>query len=554
MKIRSMLLVAGLAGIWPAAAATVAGMPEEKATALGEQMFRKGVLPSGAPMLAHTKGGTPAPGMTYACASCHLRSGIGATDEGLSTPAINGFWLSQPLYQKLSKVPGSQRASLGLKVPPTRPAYDDASLARAIRQGADPSGRGFNPRMPLYDLGGQDMEILVHYLKNLSSRPSPGVSEERLRFATVLTEEVSPEDREAMLLPLDNYILMHNRMSGGFGSKMYVFGDGQEMRLSFRELQLDRWELKGPPATWRRQLEAYNEANPVFALLGGISYGAWQPIHDFCESQRIPCLFPVTDYPVVSDSAWYTQYLSRGFQQEGITAAHHLHGALAASRGAKVLQVVQDDPRGRALAAGFLGAWRELGGRPVKTVTLTGRDLGDPGFLAGLVRKEKAAAVLLWTGPEAYPALAALAAAGNPPSVYLPSGALKPDLAALPAPARSFTYITYPYRHPQDEPAYSNRVNPLLAGYTSYHPETRISTRMYSLTQVLTAALVDMEQNFFRDAFLDVIGMQRNQKLADYEWLGFGPGQRYASRGCYIMQLSADPAPVLVKKSGWLVY
>ena len=77
---------------------------------------------------------------------------------------------------------------------------------------------------------------------------------------------------------------------------------------------------------------------------------------------------------------------------------------------------------------------------------------------------------------------------------------------------------------------------------------------MYSLTQILTTALMDMEQNLYRDTLLDVIGMQRDQVVPDYERLSFGPGQRYAAKGCYLMQLSEGPNPTLLKKSGWVTY
>ena len=83
-----------------------------------------------------------------------------------------------------------------------RPAYTDETLATALRTGEDPSGRKFNDVMPRYALDEHAMKILIFYLKNLSAEISPGVSDTTLGLATVVTEEVSKEDLEAMLSPL----------------------------------------------------------------------------------------------------------------------------------------------------------------------------------------------------------------------------------------------------------------------------------------------------------------------------------------------------------------
>lgn len=280
----------------------VAGLAPEQALVLGQRMYREGFLPSGEEMQATVKGDVSVPGSAFTCSSCHLRSGLGSIEGGVFTLPTNGAKLAQPLFGKFPKIPPSERENYGLKSLPRRPAYTDETLAIAIRYCADPTGREFNAVMPRYDLSDRDMEILIHYLKNLSSQLSPGASDKVIHFATVITDEVRAEDREAMLLPLQNYITQHNRIALNFDTKMYVFGNGPEMMLGYRQLSLDTWVLKGAPSTWRRQLEAYQKQKPAFALLGGISYQDWKPIHDFCETRQIPCLFPITDYPVISET------------------------------------------------------------------------------------------------------------------------------------------------------------------------------------------------------------------------------------------------------------
>jgi hypothetical protein len=83
-----------------------------------------------------------------------------------------------------------------------------------------------------------------------------------------------------------------------------------------------------------------------------------------------------------------------------------------------------------------------------------------------------------------------------------------------------------------------------------------ISTKMYFLGTLLTNAFMHMQRNYYRDYFLDVIDMleDASDSIANYPRLSFGPGQRYASKGCYIVQLSPGEKPEIIKKSDWVIH
>ncbi|QEM68278.1 hypothetical protein FO488_08945 [Geobacter sp. FeAm09] len=251
------------------AAPVTAGLAAAENMRLGEQLYREGILPSGEPLRAYVKGDIPVPGTAFSCVSCHLRSGLGSVEGGVFTPPTNGAKLFQP-FQLLFK--GLEQKYFPL--PPRRPAYTDATLAEVIRSGATPGGGTLNDVMPRYLLEDGDMTLLLAYLKDLSSRYSPGVSATALHFATVITDEVSPEDRNAMLAPLEQYIAMKNNQARAYrapGNKSRQMAENMlvSKELATRTLTLSRWVLKGPPDTWRKQLEEYNRNEPVFALLGG---------------------------------------------------------------------------------------------------------------------------------------------------------------------------------------------------------------------------------------------------------------------------------------------
>jgi hypothetical protein len=537
--------------------ATAAAPTEKASTALaqGERMYREGILPSGEPMQAVVSGDVPVAGTAFTCVSCHLRGGLGSWEGGIVTLATNGARLAQPRYWKFPNLSPEERKELRLQNPPARPAYTDEALAHVLRTGIDLGGRELHPIMPRYYLKDPDMALLIKYLRSLSAQLSPGVDATTIRFATVITDEVSPEDQQAMLVPMNNYLARHNAQPSGFGNRMYLNIGGQEMSGAFRSLSLSVWRLKGAPETWRAQLEAYLAKEPVFALLGGISYRDWKPIHAFCEARKLPCLLPLTDLPVVSGTDWYTQYFSKGYYQEGQAAARYLRSLEDATATRRIIQIIQDGPEARALATGFRETWNELGQGGVTDILLGRGEPVTPGGLRTLLEKERPTAVLLWTGAGAFEALEGLADwADRPASAFMSSRLLGAKVYALPERARTFTWFTYPYRAPEEEPQVSKYANSLLAGLATHRPETRISTRTYDLLQIFQAALMDMDRNIYRDNFLDRVSMQRDQVLPDYLRLSFGPGQRYASKGCFLMQLSPGPEPRLIRKSEWVIH
>jgi hypothetical protein len=526
-----------------------------QALAGGERMYRKGILPSGDTMRAVTPDGAAARGTTFACASCHTRSGLGSMGEGQRTPPVNGPNLFRPLYPYYPSLSDSERKELlpaRFQTPPRRPAYTNETLSTAIRKGTDPSGRSFSAVMPRYVLGDRDMATLIRYLKGLSSRPSPGVTETTLALATVVTDDVAPADRDDMLRALDRAIQSHNnlRPGGGFMSTMISM---QVMGLGFRQLTLARWLLTGPSETWRVQLEKYYGSQPVFAVVGGLSNRKWTPIHRFCEEHQIPCILPITDLPEISETDYYTLYFSKGVYHEGEAVARYLIETLDRAGPRDVVQVLGPGSEANALAAGFRDAWAGAGGPPIRTVSAETNQPLTGEALARLVPPGKNSALLLWTGPEAYGALRALATAPSRPAVIVMSSTLLAgSLWDLPSEARPFTYVAYPFREPGERRVPGKMGGaPAVVNREYRRNDRRIAARTETLVALLMGTLTRMERNYYRDHLLDLIDMLPADGRTDYELLDYGPGQRYLSEGCYIMRLSEGADPVLIRISEW---
>lgn len=537
---------------------TVAGMPADEALRLGERMYREGILPNGEEMRSFVRGDIEVFGTMFSCESCHVRSGMGSTEGTVVTLPTAGSWLYEPLIGSDMKDLSRERMPDEFRQKPFRPAYTDRTLSRAIRLGRDPDGRLFNTVMPRYVLSSRDGEILINYLKHLSAEWSPGVDDTTIRFATVVTEGVSVADATAMMATLEAIVRDHNtqdrheeeRVRRGTWYK-------QEKWLPYRKFSLSRWDLTGPPETWREQLEAYYAAEPVFALLGGISDGDWGPIHEFSERERLPCLFPITEFPVISETDWYTLYFSRGLYQEGEGAARYLRRAEPEIKDAPAVQIFRDDPAGRALARGFRETRAGMRmSEPAEVMVEPGREL-DAAFWTSLAQQHAGAVWLVWLEATDVAALELDQDGDRRPVIAIASASrLGGGVAALPQSVRDLTLVTVPHTLPGQ----MGRTRIAIERWLKIRdiPVTNydVQAKMYFLGWTLAGVINMMRDDFYRDYFFDVMDMMRDQDYAIgvYPRLSFGPGQRYASKGCYLVQVGEGPSPEIIKRSEWVIH
>jgi len=127
---------------------------------------------------------------------------------------------------------------------------------------------------------------------------------------------------------------------------------------------------------------------------------------------------------------------------------------------------------------------------------------------------------------------------------------------------RDYTYITYPFSFspvvPQEsmgqKPQSDLKMTLREADIPLKDNRQKIMQLTDSMTRLLMSWLMDMNGNYYRDYLLDVAGTMMDQPYPLYKRISFGPVQRYASRGCYIVQLSKGDRPELVKKSDWEIH
>ena len=141
--------------------------------------------------------------------------------------------------------------------------------------------------------------------------------------------------------------------------------------------------------------------------------------------------------------------------------------------------------------------------------------------------------------------------------LFVSSTALGQATATIPEGLREQVYITFPYRL---KPYYGDEEGtgflartPIETTWRSFG-DRRISSRTASmLNQAVIQGLALLYDNLYRDHLFDVLGMQMDRSILDYERLSFGPGQRYSSKGCYILQLGPGSEPELIPRSEWVI-
>ena len=197
------------------------------------------------------------------------------------------------------------------------------------------------------------------------------------------------------------------------------------------------------------------------------------------------------------------------------------------------------------------------------TITLPLEKMLSKDLLDQVLSREKPAVLIIWDGYKALPALESIAEdKRRPESVFVSSRYMGNSIWTLKEQIRDYTYITYPFSFspivPQEsmgqKPQSDLKMTLRQADIPLKDNRQKIMQLTDSMTRLLMSWLMDMNGNYYRDYLLDVAGTMMDQPYPLYKRISFGPVQRYASRGCYMVQLSKGDRPELVKKSDWEIH
>jgi ABC-type branched-subunit amino acid transport system substrate-binding protein len=241
----------------------------------GRRIYLQGESASGRAIAAVIGQGetTEIPASALACGSCHGPEGRGVPEGAIEPADVRWSALSRILISS---------DGLGRR----RPRYDDALLARALREGRDSGGEPLSPVMPRYRIDDRDLADLVAYLRRVGSEPQPGLAAEELTVATLIPlsgprAEIGAVTRGV----LEGFFADVNAQGGVYG----------------RKLTLRAIDSAAAGATQRATEELSGDG--IFAVLCTSFAELGSSVESLIRSERIPLVTPLPTDAASGDAA-----------------------------------------------------------------------------------------------------------------------------------------------------------------------------------------------------------------------------------------------------------
>lgn len=516
----------------------------------GRRIYEEGILPDGSPLVATRPEGLLLEGQYAACATCHRRSGMGSI-EGLVEQAILVPPLAGPVLFRDARFTDSWLNTAHHYVPNEtwyramkRPGYNQASLDTALRDGLNSAGEELDAPMPRYDLDAASSSALRAYLEQLGAVASPGVENEAIHVATVITPDADPADAAALIDVVTAWT--DSALGAGAPYNQHV------------------WKLRGSADEWAAQLEAAYRERPVFALLSGLGTSEWGPVASFCERQEIACILPSVEVTPSDERPHFSMYFSAGVTLEARILAKHLSRQDTEADDVTVWQIHED--RSGQIAADALGSH-------LPEDWLVTESVLDTSALEDISGTET---IVLWLRTAAIGRLVASFPDGLPANtVYISALLAAPeDLDLPPAWKGQVRFVSlFDDLGIQADIARLRLERWLKLQGIAESSNRRLQADAYAAAYLFNRAMAAIRQQevrrphvpFTREHLLETLEdivnkyadgtkiIDPDSHIAWYGRMSLGPGQRYAARGGTILGYGSPRSGRLVAISGRIV-
>src|SRR5437588_583802 len=234
----------------------------------------------------------------------------------------------------------------------------------------------------------------------------------------------------------------------------------------------------------------------------------------------------------------------------GESAARNEAHAPDATSG-RIVQIFRSDDIGAA-AAHALAA--DLAPNVTQVALEELKAKSPAGELARLVREAKSAdALVLWLRPAD---LKTLPQPATLPDTVLVSGLMGGlEQAPLPSSWRATTRLTYPFALPSQRLIAMNYPLGWFRIQQIAVTDERTQTNTYLACSILAEAASTMLDNFVPDYLVERVEVELSHRIINgyYPRLGLAPGQRFASKGAYLVRFSEPTGTRIVADGDWVV-
>jgi hypothetical protein len=513
---------------------------------LGRRLYREGIGVDGKPVTAIVQGDVPVTGSQLACAGCHKRSGLGASEGGSRALVVTAAALFGPVT--------AQPAKLLVE----RPPYDDRTFEAAIEAGRASDGRTLDVLMPRYRLSDADMSALVAYERVLGTEVAPGIGETEIELATIVSADAPARDREAVATVVQRFADVknagtRNEQRRAAASRRHLYGERHAR--AFRNWRVSVWTLTGPPSGWPAQLDALYAQRPPFAVISGAAGDDWPVVDEFCERKELPCLLPVTALPRANSGSFFNLYYSAGVRLDARVTARSIDQGFNAADG-NVVVVHTDDARGRAARDSFLGSWPSSRRASVVLRAVAPRDAVSPQYWQELIERERPGVLVAWVAAEQLQGLvSATGIVATPPRrIYTAESFTEWTTTRAPPDFERRVLHIYPYNLPAPGLAQFPREQAWLSSQGLEGLETRAAAAALFACHAVGEAMLGMADNYSREYLIETLEhmLDGTSMTSLFPVTTLGTGQRYLVKGAYVARLVPQGQDVRYVSGGWL--
>ena len=515
--------VAAAAAAFASAALAVQADELSEAQQRGKQIYFEGASPRGTEITA-VVGDEAAvlPGSTMPCSSCHGSDGLGRPEGGVIPLDIR--------WSELVKTYGHVHHD-GRR----HPAFDDDSVIRSMIAGIDPANNPLDRSMPIYQMSGEDMQDLVAYMKVLEYDLDPGVSEDKVRVATLLPlSGRAGETGEAMRQVLEGYFAEINKNGG-------IFGRDVEL------LAVPAGETAD--ATVDTLRNAF-DSEGIFALVGAYTVGLDDTLLTFLRADNVPMVGPYTLDPgdAYFDTAAF--YLYAGLDQQVQVLADRAVADGSAPR--KVLIVGPQGGRAEGLVKAAQEQLRKNDRDDAPTVLSYEAGAIDAAGIADTVAQVGIEAVIFLGAQEELGAMIAELANLVPvPRIYLLSSLMSRPLANLPGVFDQRVFLAYPTMSSDISPRGREEYQGLAKTYSWSNDHIQARLASLAAAKLFVEGLRKAGRDLSRVRLVEGLESLYAFETGVTPPLSYGPNRRIGALGAHIVTVDLANKTYTPVGDGW---